>query len=108
MAGRLALSPSRLFELGPDSAGAIRQNLDVDAFARESGLALLPWVLVQIEDAAVPAADGLLRQWPEPAADVHKHYGYAFQWFALATLLIVLVAWFQVIRPRRARRRSTP
>ena len=29
-------------------------------------------------------ADGLLRHWPPPAADVQKHYGYAFQWFAIA------------------------
>ncbi len=106
--GRVALSPSRLFELGPEATGSIRQNLDLDAFARETGLVLLPWVLVQLDphdvDAgATPIADGLLRQWPEPAADVHKHYGYALQWFALAALLIVLLLWFQVLRPRRKR-----
>ena len=105
--GRLALSASHLLELAPDAAGPIRQNLDLDAFARETGLVLWPWVLVQLEPAgeagAAPVDDGLLRQWPEPSADVHKHYGYAFQWFALAILLIVLLLWFQVIRPQRAR-----
>ena len=36
-----------------------------------------------------------------PAADVHKHYGYAFQWFALCALIVGLYVWFQLIRPRR-------
>ena len=104
--GRVALAPSRLFELAPEAGGPIRQNLDLDAFARESRLPLLPWVLVQLEDPSQPVGDGLLRQWPEPAADVHKHYGYAAQWFALATLVGGLLLGFQVWRPRRARPRA--
>lgn len=44
--------------------------------------------------------DGLQRDWPQPAADVHKHYGYAFQWFALSALTLILYVWFQIIRPR--------
>jgi surfeit locus 1 family protein len=113
VAGRLALSASRLFALGPDAAGTIRQNLELDAFARETGLALWPWVLVQVDaqqgPGAAPIEDGLLRQWPEPSADVHKHYGYAFQWFALAALLTGLLLWFQVLRlrPRRSARPPT-
>jgi surfeit locus 1 family protein len=27
---------------------------------------------------------------------VDKHYGYAAQWFALAALVVLLYAWFQV------------
>jgi surfeit locus 1 family protein len=53
---------------------------------------------------ATPAAaggDGLVRDWPAPAADVHKHYGYAFQWFSLSALTLILYVWFQVLRPRR-------
>ena len=57
------------------------------------------------DDAGAASADGLLRQWPEPASDVHKHYGYAFQWFGLSALVIVLYVWFQIIRPRRRARR---
>ena len=45
--------------------------------------------------------DGLLRDWPVVAAGIHKHYGYAFQWFALSALTVTLYAWFQIIRPRR-------
>lgn len=107
VAGRIALAPSRLYELAAEVPGPIRQNLDLAAYARETGLALWPWVLVQADDAAgadgqgrVAAADGLLRQWPEPGTDVHKHHGYAVQWFGLAALVAGLAVWFQLIRPR--------
>ncbi len=72
-------------------------------FARETGLLLRPFIVIQ-EEGATPANDGLLRHWPAPAADVQKHHGYAFQWFALSALVIALYVWFQLIRP--ARRRS--
>jgi surfeit locus 1 family protein len=32
---------------------------------------------------------------------VHKHYGYAFQWFSLSLLTVGLYVWFQLIQPRR-------
>lgn len=102
--GRIALAPSRLVELAPDVAGPIRQNLDLDAYAAETRLALLPWVLVQLDDAGAPVNDGLQRQWPEFASDVPKHYGYAVQWFALAGLTLGLLAWFRIVQPWRRRR----
>lgn len=101
--GRIAPPPSRLFELGAEGQGAIRQNLDLDAFGRETGLRLRP-LSVQQTDAAGAPVDGLLRRWPAPAVDVHKHYGYAFQWFALASLITGLYVWFQLVRPRLRRR----
>lgn len=101
--GRIAPPPSRLYELGAEGQGVIRQNLDLDAFARETGLRLRP-LSVQQTDAAGASADGLLRHWPAPAFDVHKHYGYAFQWFALAALITGLYVWFQLVRPRLKRR----
>lgn len=104
VAGRLAASPSRLYELGEGQAGAIRQNLDPAAFAAESGLALLPLTVVQT--AAAGADDGLLRHWPAPDLGLHKHYGYAFQWFALCALILILYVWFQLVRPRLRRQQS--
>jgi surfeit locus 1 family protein len=98
--GRIAPSASRLYDLGGAASGPIRQNLDLAAFAAESRLKLLPLVIVQDEDDAA-ASDGLARQWPQPASDVHKHYGYAFQWFGLSALATILYVWFQLIRPRR-------
>jgi len=99
--GRLAASPSRAYELGGGSTGTIRQNLDPVAFATESGLALLPLTVVQTD--AGGADDGLLRHWPAPDLGLHKHYGYAFQWFALCALILALYVWFQLVRPRLRR-----
>jgi surfeit locus 1 family protein len=100
--GRIALAPPRLYEFDAAASGPIRQNLDLDAFARETALPLRPLTVVQ-EDGQPPVGDGLLRQWPRPAAGVHTHYGYAFQWFALSALILGLYVWFQLIRPQRAR-----
>ncbi|OWQ87761.1 hypothetical protein CDN99_17815 [Roseateles aquatilis] len=127
--GRLAASLSRAYELGREvGTRPIRQNVDLVAFQAETGLRLLPLVLLQGEPdrlggsqdttgvegpaAAVGAlratgsnsGDGLRRHWPPPAVDVHKHYGYAFQWFALAALILGLYVWFQVLAPSRAGR----
>lgn len=113
--GRLESAVSRAYALGRDAeTGPIRQNVDLAAFQAETGLRLLPLVLLQTEpdrvDGAqagqppVPPADGLLRHWPPPAVDLHKHYGYAFQWFALAALILGLYVWFQVLAPYRAGR----
>ena len=44
------------------------------------------------------------REWPRPAVDVQKHYGYAFQWFALGALMAGLYVWFQLVRPRLGKR----
>ena len=103
MLGRIAPGPARLYEFDAAASGPIRQNLDLVAFARETGLALRPLAVVQEDDAAsaTTPSDGLLRQWPQPATGVEKHHGYAFQWFALCALIIGLYVWFQLIRPAR-------
>lgn len=101
VAGRIAPPPGRLYDFAGAASGPIRQNLDLAAFGSELRLPLRPLSVVQ-EDGPLTPNDGLLRQWPRPAADVHKHYGYAFQWFALATLILGLYVWFQLIRPRRS------
>lgn len=100
--GLIAPPPARLYEFDEVAAGTIRQNLDVAGFAVETGLRLAPLSLQQL-DPAKPANDGLLRQWPRPAADVQKHYGYAFQWFAMSAVMAGLYVWFQLLRPRRNR-----
>jgi surfeit locus 1 family protein len=58
----------------------------------------------QLGEPGAQAADGLLRDWPAPDAGLQKHYGYAFQWFALSALILGLYVWFQLIRPRRQAR----
>ena len=102
--GRIAPPPARLFDFGAVQSGAIRQNLDLDAFARETGLNLRP-LSVLLADSPATAGDGLRRDWPAPASGAAKNLGYAAQWFALSTLIVVLYAWFQLIQPRRRARR---
>ena len=111
--GRLEASPSKLMELessannGADPDGQksrIRQNADIAQWAQQSGLPLLGLSLVQTGPDT--ASEGLLRDWPQINAGVEKHYGYAFQWFGLSVLVVLLYVWFQLVRrfylPRRA------
>lgn len=101
VAGRIASPPARLYEFSGEDTGLIRQNLDIESFGREWRLKLRPLSVLQEADATAAAApDGLLRAWWRPATGVHKHYGYAFQWFALSALILGLYVWFQIIRPR--------
>jgi surfeit locus 1 family protein len=97
--GRIAPPPSRLFEFDGADTGRIRQNIDLDAFARETGLRLVPLLSV----LQTGSADTLLREWPVPATGVAKHHGYAAQWFGLSALVVMLYVWFQLIQPRPKR-----
>lgn len=98
--GRLAPPPGKLYELGEAGDGPIRQNIEVSALAEELGVPLLALSVMQ----GGSLADGLQRDWPLVVAGVHKHHGYAFQWFGLCALAGFLYVWFQLISPRRKRR----
>lgn len=102
--GRLAPPPGQLYQLGEAGQGPIRQNIDLPAFAKETGLALLPVSVLQ----TTGPEDGLLRDWPVAALGVDKHHGYAFQWFGLCLLAGLLYVWFQFIAPRRKRSSHVP
>lgn len=103
--GRIAPPPSRLYDFGDAGQGPIRQNLDLAAHAAGLQLALRPASVVQTDPPA-PAEAPLQRDWPAIAVDVHKHLGYATQWFALSATSAGLYVWFQLIRPRLRRRRQ--
>jgi len=103
LTGRLELAPTRLFEFAPSGSGPIRQNLASAAFAQETGLALLPLAVFQTQPLDAEDAAALPRDWPAPDLGLQKHYGYAFQWFALSALFLGLYVWFQLIQPRRRR-----
>ena len=100
--GRIAPPPSKLYEFKGGDAGPIRQNLDLDAFRLETGLPLLEASLLQ---TGAPS-EGLLREWAAPNLGVDTHYGYAFQWFGLCGLVVILYVWFQMILPFRASLRA--
>jgi cytochrome oxidase assembly protein ShyY1 len=80
-----------------EAGNKIRQNVDLAAFAAELGLPLQPLVIEQRTDTG----DGLARDWAPADFGADRHYGYAFQWFGLAALTLVLVI---VLGWRRARR----
>jgi len=102
--GRIAPPPARLYEFkGAAETGAIRQNLDLAAFSRETGLALFPDA--SLLQTGVPS-EGLARDWPAPNLGVDTHYGYAFQWFGLCALVAGLYGWFQLILPFWGRARA--
>lgn len=92
--GRIAPPPAKLYELGETQGGAIRQNLDWAQFKAETKLPLLA---LSIQQQGAPS-EGLLREWPQPASGIDKHYGYAFQWFGLSALITLLYVWFQLVR----------
>jgi len=103
--GRIAPAPARLYEFAAGETGRIRQNLDLDAFARETGLGLRP-LSVLMSDSPSSAGDGLQRDWPLPSSGIAKHRGYAAQWFGLSVLILALYVWFQLIQPRRRSTRA--
>lgn len=101
LAGRLALPPSQLFDLGPGGQGPIRQNVALAELAREWGVPLLEGVSV-----LQTGADGqaLQRDWPRFVGDEHKHLAYAAQWFAMSAIVAGLYFWFQILQPRSRRK----
>ncbi len=78
------------------------QNLDLESYAKRTGLKLLPTVLMQ---SGGQDEEGLKRVWPEPSVDSDKNVGYAMQWFGFAGILLVA---FLVIIWRRFRFRQSP
>jgi len=95
--GRVAVPPAGYLELEAEAAGTVWQNLDPPRFASATGIAVLP---VVIEQTAAPTPDdGLVRAWPAPDFGVDKHRIYMVQWYAFATLAIVLWLVLNVHRP---------
>ena len=105
LTGRVAGQPARLLDLQTHASsqgpGPIRQNLDTESFAQEIGQPLAHLTVVQ----TAADSDGLARDWPVVGSGVEKHYGYAFQWFGLCSLIAILYVWFQIVQSVRRRRR---
>jgi surfeit locus 1 family protein len=106
--GRVIPPPSKLMELGSpvqkeEGFATLRHNVDFEQFRAQTGLDIVATVL-QTEGAP----DGLSRQWPEPGSGADKNRGYAFQWFALSLLSLLLFAWFQIWKKRPHDCPSTP
>ena len=83
----LAVVPGRRFlELSSEVVeGRVWQNLTLERYRRAVPVALQP-VLIQQESAL---DDGLAREWPPADLGIDKHYGYVFQWLAMAATILV-------------------
>jgi surfeit locus 1 family protein len=102
--GRLIAQVQRIYEMKgaaqAASASARPSRIWQNAPSVKLGSqVLLSMALLQTEPEA--GQDALKREWPASDSGVAKHYGYAFQWFALSALLSILYVWFQLIAPRR-------
>jgi surfeit locus 1 family protein len=100
--GQWISPPSRLMELDSGTSAPstsfsqVRQNLDVMQYERETGLKIRA---VMRQNST--ADDGLSRDWPSLASRAQTNRGYAFQWFAMSVVGLLLFLWFQVFRKRR-------
>lgn len=100
--GRLVHPPSKLMELqatpSPEGGGfaRIRNNVDQRSFEQETGLEFA--ASVQQTGAA---SEGLLRNWPTLVSIASKNRGYAWQWFAMSSVVAMLFMWFQIFRKIR-------
>lgn len=96
LVGTVRLQPGHLLQLGAAQGvhpGSIVQNLSIAELEQASRMKMQPFMLEQLSDTH----DGLIRDWPKPSAGVEMHYGYAFQWYALAAtaLIFFLVTGFR-------------
>ena len=86
VAGLATIPGRRFLELSATStAGRVWQNLTLGRYREAFPLPLQP-VMIQQES---PLDDGLVREWDPPSLGIDKHYGYAFQWLALAATILV-------------------
>ena len=85
----MAVVPSKHFlELSTKTVeGKVWENLTIERYRQSMPIAIQPFVIQQDGEGAPD--DGLVREWDPPDLGVNRHYGYAFQWFALAATLLV-------------------
>lgn len=69
-----------------EASGKVRQTIDIESYAVETGLRLEPRIIEQHS----PLPDGLARDWPPREAGAQKSEAYALQWYSLAALAVVL------------------
>ncbi len=78
-----------LKELPPESMSEAVyrvQRIDLDELADLTNTKLLPYVL----RLSLDSEHGYHRQWRQPGSGESVHNGYAFQWFAFATALLII------------------
>ena len=103
--GRVSAAPTRTFHLGDNLRGTtawprVMQVIKIDDLSSALGKRLEPLILLlNSEDPG-----GFARDWQPQGLSPEKHRGYALQWFAFATLLVVL---FLVLNIKRRPEETT-
>jgi surfeit locus 1 family protein len=94
--GLATLPSKRYLELSNTVAeGKVWENLTLERYRAAVPIAIQPVVIEQENDLG----DGLKREWGAPDLGIEKHYGYAFQWFALAAAILIFYL-FSHVRKR--------
>jgi len=84
--GLATLPSKRYLELSTNvTQGNVWQNLTLERYRAAVPIAIQPIVIQQENDVG----DGLKREWDAPDLGIEKHYGYAFQWFALGAAILI-------------------
>lgn len=78
--GRFLELSSRVIE------GPVWQNLTIERYREAVPIPVQPVMIQQESDLE----DGLVREWSPPDLGVERHYGYAFQWLAIAATILAL------------------
>ena len=87
IAGLATVPSKRYLELSKQVAeGKVWQNLTLERYRAAMPIALQPVVIQQESEID----DGLKREWSAPDLGIDKHYGYAFQWFAMAAAIVII------------------
>jgi len=84
----VAVIPGRtMYELSAETTeNAVWQNLSIERYVERMRYKIQPVLVRQTNDAP----DGLLRDWRVSDREINVHRSYAFQWFALAALILVV------------------
>ena len=72
------------------------QNIDIDNIGTLLGAPVYSFVM-RLEPSS---ATGFVRKWPQPGSGSERHHGYAFQWFSMAAILLII---FVVLNSKRHR-----
>jgi len=93
---RVAIRPGEAFE-GPTDWPRIAVYPNLDEMATQLEETVLPLALLMGPEEE----DGFVRRWQPNISGPMTHYGYAFQWFAMAAAVAAILFWH--LRKRRRR-----
>jgi surfeit locus 1 family protein len=103
--GILYIPPEKVFVLGEGEDRnpgwpKVLQRIRLDLQQTQLGYPLLPVVLLLDPDQP----HGFVRDWRPVVFGPERHVGYAFQWFSLATALVII---YLILNIRRVTRRNS-